>query len=75
MRQAKNRSTGMSSSPSTLHDRVPEPGSATGCAEDADTGYTGNGPQAMATLRNLAISLPHLPGVTEIARTLQCHHA
>ena len=40
--------------------------------EDANTGYAGNGPQAMATLRNLAISLlylirrhrdhPHPPG-------------
>jgi len=26
----------------------------TGCAEDASTGYAGNGPQVMATLRNLA---------------------
>ena len=48
----------------------------TGCAtphtaEDANTGYAGNGPQAMATLRNLAISLLYLSGVTEITRTLQ----
>jgi predicted transposase YbfD/YdcC len=38
--------------------------------EDANTGYAGNGPQAMATLRNLA-SLLYLSGVTEITRTLQ----
>ena len=36
-----------------------------------DTGYAGNGPQVMATLRNLAISLLYLSGVTEITRTLQ----
>jgi predicted transposase YbfD/YdcC len=40
-------------------------------AEDANTGYAGNGPQAMATLRNLAVSLLYLSGVTEITRTLQ----
>jgi predicted transposase YbfD/YdcC len=40
-------------------------------AEDANTGYAGNGPQVMATLRNLAISLLRLAGVTEITRTLQ----
>lgn len=39
--------------------------------EDANTGYAGNGPQAMATLRNLAVSLLYLSGVTEITRTLQ----
>jgi predicted transposase YbfD/YdcC len=39
--------------------------------EDSNTGYAGNGPQAMATLRNLAISLLYLSGVTEITRTLQ----
>lgn len=39
--------------------------------EDANTGYAGNGPQAMATLRNLAISLLYLSGVTGITRTLQ----
>jgi len=43
----------------------------TAWAEDANTGYAGNGPQVMATLRNLAISLLHLAGVTEITRTLQ----
>jgi predicted transposase YbfD/YdcC len=43
----------------------------TAYAEDANTGYAGNGPQAMATLRNLAISLLYLSGVTEITRTLQ----
>ena len=39
--------------------------------EDANTGYAGNGPQAMATLRNLAVSLLYLNGVTEVTRTLQ----
>ena len=39
--------------------------------EDANTGYAGNGPQAMATLRNLAVSLLYLNGVKEISRTLQ----
>lgn len=43
----------------------------TAWAEDANTGYAGNGPQAMATLRNLAISLLYLNGVTEITRTIQ----
>ena len=43
----------------------------TACGEDANTGYPGNGPQAMATLRNFAISLLYLSGVTEITRTLQ----
>jgi hypothetical protein len=35
------------------------------------TGYAGNGPQVMATLRNLAVSLLYLSGVTKITRTLQ----
>ena len=39
--------------------------------EDSDTGYTGNGPQVMAALRNTAVSLLHIAGVTEITRTLQ----
>lgn len=43
----------------------------TAYAEDANTGYAGNGPQAMATLRNLAIGLLYLAGVTQITRTLQ----
>ena len=43
----------------------------TAYGEDANTGYAGNGPQAMATLRNLAISLLYLSGVIEITRTLQ----
>lgn len=43
----------------------------TAYGEDTNTGYAGNGPQAMATLRNLAISLLYLSGVTEITRTLQ----
>ena len=43
----------------------------TACREDSDTGYTGNGPQALATCRNIAISLLYLAGVTKIVRTLQ----
>ena len=43
----------------------------TAWAEDANTGYAGNGPQAMATLRNLAVSLLYLSGVAEITRTVQ----
>jgi predicted transposase YbfD/YdcC len=43
----------------------------TAWAEDASTGYAGNGPQVMATLRNIAVSLLHLAGITEITRTLQ----
>jgi hypothetical protein len=39
--------------------------------EDANTGYAGNGPQTMATLRNLAVSLLYLNGVKEVTRTLQ----
>jgi predicted transposase YbfD/YdcC len=39
--------------------------------EDANTGYAGNGPQAMAALRNLAVSLLYLNGVREVTRTLQ----
>jgi predicted transposase YbfD/YdcC len=39
--------------------------------EDANTGYRGNGPQVMATLRNLAISLLYLAGVKKVTRTLQ----
>jgi predicted transposase YbfD/YdcC len=40
-------------------------------AEDASTGYAGNGPQVMATLRNLAISLLRIAGITQITRTAQ----
>jgi predicted transposase YbfD/YdcC len=40
-------------------------------AEDASTGYAGNGPQVMATLRNLAISLLRHAGITRITRTVQ----
>jgi hypothetical protein len=36
-----------------------------------ETGRAGNGPQVMATFRNIAISLLHLAGVTELTRTLQ----
>jgi hypothetical protein len=43
----------------------------TAWAENASTGYAGNGPQVMATLRNLAISLLYLAGVKEVTRTLQ----
>ena len=43
----------------------------TGYAEDHNTGYAGDGPHVMATLRNIAISLLHLAGITEINRTLQ----
>ena len=39
--------------------------------EDSSTGYAGNGPQTMAALRNLAISLLYLNGAKEITRTLQ----
>ena len=39
-------------------------------AEDANAGYAGNGPQVMAT-GNMAVSLLHLAGVTEITRTVQ----
>jgi predicted transposase YbfD/YdcC len=39
--------------------------------EDHSTGYGGDGPQVMATLRNMAISLLRLAGITAIARTLQ----
>ena len=43
----------------------------TAYAEDDSTGYRGEGPQIMATLRNLAISLLCLAGIKEITRTLQ----
>ncbi len=43
----------------------------TAYGEDAGTGYAGSGSQVMATLRNIAISLLHLAGITEITRTLQ----
>lgn len=43
----------------------------TAWAEDANTGYAGNGPQVMATFRNIAVSLLYHAGVTEITRTLQ----
>ncbi len=39
--------------------------------EDHSAGYAGDGPQVMATLRNTAISLLRIAGITEIARTLQ----
>jgi hypothetical protein len=39
--------------------------------EDRSTGYAGDGPQVMATLRNMAISLLRLAGITQIARTLE----
>jgi predicted transposase YbfD/YdcC len=43
----------------------------TAWTEDANTGYAGNGPQVMATFRNIAVSLLYHAGVTEITRTLQ----
>ena len=43
----------------------------TAYGEDGNTGYAGNGPQVMAALRNLVISLLHLAGITQITRTLQ----
>jgi predicted transposase YbfD/YdcC len=43
----------------------------TAYAEDLNSGYAGDGPQVMATLRNIAISLLHIAGITKIARTLQ----
>jgi predicted transposase YbfD/YdcC len=39
--------------------------------EDDNRAYTGQGPQIMATLRNLAVSLLHLGGITKIKATLQ----
>ncbi len=41
--------------------------------EDSDTGYTGNGPQVMATLRNISVSLLYIAGVTQVLRTLQAN--
>jgi predicted transposase YbfD/YdcC len=38
----------------------------TAYAKDASTGYAGNGPQVMATLRNIAISLLHLAGISAV---------
>src|SRR5664280_1471851 len=43
-------------------------------AEDLSQIRTGNGPQVMATLRNLAINLHRLAGATNIAKALR-HHA
>jgi predicted transposase YbfD/YdcC len=42
--------------------------------EDMSRTYTGGGPQVMATLRNLVISLHRLAGATNIAAALR-HHA
>ena len=39
--------------------------------EDHSTGYAGEGPQVMATLRNAAISLLRIAGITQITRALQ----
>jgi predicted transposase YbfD/YdcC len=41
--------------------------------EDSDTGYTGNGPQVMATLRNISVSLLYLAGVRQVLRTIQAN--
>jgi predicted transposase YbfD/YdcC len=43
----------------------------TAWAEDANTGYAGNGPQVMAAFRDIAVSLLYRAGVTEITRTIQ----
>lgn len=45
--------------------------SDTAYGEDANTGYADNGPQVIARLRNLAISLLYLAVVKEVTRTLQ----
>jgi predicted transposase YbfD/YdcC len=39
--------------------------------EDDNKAYTGQGPQVMATFRNLAVSLLHLNGITKIKAALQ----
>jgi predicted transposase YbfD/YdcC len=41
--------------------------------EDRSHARTGNGPQGMATLRNLAISLPRLAGHPNITAALRTH--
>lgn len=38
----------------------------TAYTEDLSTGYAGDGPQVVATLRNIAISLLHIAGITTI---------
>jgi len=40
--------------------------------EDHRAGYAGDGPQVMATLRNMAISLLRIAGITKISRTKIC---
>lgn len=40
-------------------------------AEDAQHAYTGNGAHTLAALRNLALSVLRLNGITQIKRTLQ----
>ena len=42
-------------------------------AEDASRLRTGNAPRVMATLRNTAISLLRLAGITTIAKALRRH--
>ncbi|GAA1542180.1 hypothetical protein GCM10009827_072110 [Dactylosporangium maewongense] len=42
-------------------------------AEDASQIRTGNAPQAMATLRNVAVSVLRLAGTTTIARALRAN--
>lgn len=39
--------------------------------EDANQAYTGNGPQTMATLRNIAAGLIRLDGTNAIKRTTE----
>ena len=42
-------------------------------AEDLSQTHTGDGPQVLATLRNLVISLHRLAGATNIAAALRHH--
>jgi predicted transposase YbfD/YdcC len=57
--------------PRAMGHRIGPLGPFSAYREDASTGYAGNGPQVMATLRNIAVSLLYLAGITEITRTLQ----
>lgn len=40
-------------------------------AENANAGYAGNGPRSWQPLRNTAISLLRLAGITQVTRTIQ----
>ena len=57
--------------PPALAGRNAHCSATTAYREDASTGYVGNGPQVMATLRNIAVSLLYLAEITGITRTLQ----